>query len=382
MSKSSLVVRHALPADVPVINDIYNYYVRTSTVTFKATETSEDWRAEWLASHGDAHPVMVVERDGVVVGWGSVTPWVTSEGWCHTGELSVYVQDGETKGGAGSTVLNGLIEESIRVGHHVLLAQIVVDNEPCLRMVERAGFERVGTFREVGRKFDRWLDLAIMGRVLVPAEPLCKEPLHKEPEKPPCKKPFHKFNIAKLEKLNDPGRFETLIPDVMWEALGSPAPKTIVEIGAGTGLFSAAFAAMAPGSTVLAADIEPKMIEWMSSNRPEVAEGVLLPVLSEETRVPLGDKVADLVVMINLHHELKDPAISYADARRLLRPGGRLLVVDWADRGTPKGPPLAIRTPAVQVISILEGVGFLSVREHEDLPWHWLITAEEPGGTG
>jgi len=184
-----------------------------------------------------------------------------------------------------------------------------------------------------------------------------------------------KFDIAKLERLNDPARFDTLKPAAMWAALGEPNPRVIVEIGAGTGLFSAAFSERAPDAVVYAADIEPTMIEWMRQNRPEVASGRVVPLLAEETHVPLPDGVADLVVMINLHHELVDPAASYAEAYRLLAAGGQLLVVDWAHAETPKGPPLAVRATKQQLEQYLSAAGFSRVVAHDVLAWHELLTA-------
>ena len=184
-----------------------------------------------------------------------------------------------------------------------------------------------------------------------------------------------KFDLAKLERLNDPGRFETLIPDAMWEALGRPdGVRVIVEIGAGTGLFASEFAARAPESTVYAADLEPAMVAWISENRPEAASGRIVPLLAEESRVPLEDGIADVVVMINLHHELAEPAASYRDAVRLLSPGGRLLAVDWAARDTPKGPPMNVRISAEEATAFLESAGLTDVRIHESLPWHWMVT--------
>ncbi len=190
---------------------------------------------------------------------------------------------------------------------------------------------------------------------------------------------YQKFDVAKLEKLNDPGRFDSIRPEVMWAALGGPSPGVIVEIGAGTGLFSARFAEMAPEATVFAVDTEPAMLEWMRTNRPEVAEGRIVVVGSEEARVPLDDGLADVVVMINLHHELAEPAAIYREAHRLLKPGGRVLVADWAARETPRGPSLNVRVTADALAGMLETAGFTEVTVSEDsLEWHTVATGVRP----
>jgi SAM-dependent methyltransferase len=186
---------------------------------------------------------------------------------------------------------------------------------------------------------------------------------------------YQKFDVRKLERLNDEGRFETLIPEAMWGALGDPLPRTIIEIGSGPGLFAARFAAMAPDATVYAVDTEPVMLEWMRANRNEVADGRIVPVLADETSIPLEDGIADLVTMINLHHELAEPAETYAEAFRLVAAGGQVLVVDWARSETPHGPPLAVRASAETLEALLRDAGFVDVRVHDGLPWHSMLTA-------
>jgi len=187
-----------------------------------------------------------------------------------------------------------------------------------------------------------------------------------------------KFDIAKLERLNDPARFESLRPDVMWDALGRPTPEVVIEIGAGTGLFSGRFAEFAPAAVVYAVDMEPAMIEWMEKHRPEVASGRVIPVLAEETKVPLADSMADLVIMINLHHELAEPDATYSEAYRVLRAQGLLLLVDWRRAETPKGPPLDVRASVEEIRAYLGRAGFSAVQSHGGLEWHELLTAVKP----
>jgi SAM-dependent methyltransferase len=195
---------------------------------------------------------------------------------------------------------------------------------------------------------------------------------------------YQKFDIAKLERLNDVGRFDDLIPQVLWEAADTPDARIIVEIGAGTGLFACRFAEMAPQAEVYAADIEPVMIRWMFQHRPAALSGRLHPILAEETSVPLPTGDADLVVMINVHHELADAKASYREALRLLKIGGTLLLADWRPGDTGKGPPQAVRQSAQQISEILASVGFFEIAEHDGLPKHTLLTARKAAvcGTG
>jgi len=190
-----------------------------------------------------------------------------------------------------------------------------------------------------------------------------------------------KFDVAKLERLNDVARFDDLSPDAMWAALGNPSPRTIVDIGAGTGLFACRFAELAPGAEVYAVDIEPTMVRWMMEHRPQSICDRLHPLLARETAVPLGTGEADIVVMMNLHHELADPQGSYREALRLLRIGGQLLVADWAPGGT-SGPPEHVRVSAGEIGAMLDTIGFDSITSHDSLPKHSLITAAKPAVCG
>lgn len=179
---------------------------------------------------------------------------------------------------------------------------------------------------------------------------------------------YEKFDISKLERLNDPARLDRIPPDALWAALGAPLADTIVEIGAGTGMYAERFAILCPGAVVYAADIEPAMVEYMARHRVSV-----VPVLAEEAAVPLPGGQADAVVMINLHHELVDPPANYREALRLLRPGGAVLVCDWSPGGD-GGPPQKIRSSGEGIGEMLAAVGFGTVVVHDPLPTHSLVT--------
>jgi ubiquinone/menaquinone biosynthesis C-methylase UbiE len=186
-----------------------------------------------------------------------------------------------------------------------------------------------------------------------------------------------KFDVTRLERLDDESRFELLDPAVLWAAAACVAPGVIVDVGAGTGLFARRFAALAPSATVFAVDTEPAMIRWMEEHAdPDLADRVH-PVLAQESLIPLPDALADMVVMIDVHHELADPAASYREALRLLQAGGLLLVADWGHTQEGSGPPQEIRSTAGQIAEILSTAGFIDIVSHEGLPSHSLLTARK-----
>ena len=159
-------IRTATTQDAAAIAAIYNHYIATSTATFDTEPKSAEDRVAWLGEHGGDYPVLVAEQDGEVVAWGSLSRWGTRCAYRHTVEISTYVAPDATGSGLGPLLSNALIAEARRTGHHAVISQIVSENGPSLKMGERLGFAEVGRLREVGRKFDRWLDIVLMELVL------------------------------------------------------------------------------------------------------------------------------------------------------------------------------------------------------------------------
>jgi SAM-dependent methyltransferase len=184
-----------------------------------------------------------------------------------------------------------------------------------------------------------------------------------------------KFDPSKLDKLNSPARLARMDPSRIWAAAGIAKPSVIVEIGAGTGIFAEAFANFAPKATVYAVDTEPLMIGWMETRRAPTLGGRLVPLLATDTRVPLSDGIADVVFMIDLHHELDSPEATYIEAYRLLAPGRKVVVVDWLRDHEPGGPPQEIRASVADIAATLERAGFGQVATHDGPARHSLVTA-------
>ena len=90
--------------------------------------------------------------------------------------------------------------------------------------------------------------------------------------------------------------------------------------------------------------------------------------------MPLEDGIADVVIMVNLHHELDFRDRSLAECRRLLRSGGKVAVIDWKPIQTEHGPPMEIRIPPEQVLEELTAAGFQRTAEHDIMPNHYFLT--------
>lgn len=145
---------------------IYNHYVLHSTATFDTEPGSVEARVAWLEDRSPRHPVLVALLGGDVVGWGALSPYRDRPGWRHTAEVAVYLDPAHTGRGIGPRLLDVLVEAARDAGLHVLLSQIVADNDASLAVTERAGFERMATLPEVGHKFGGWIDLVLLQKRL------------------------------------------------------------------------------------------------------------------------------------------------------------------------------------------------------------------------
>ena len=164
-------LREARADDLDAINAIYNHYVQHSTCTYQETPESIEGRREWFARHGSPHPVIVAEIDGRVVGWGSLSAYHSRCAYRHTVEDSVYVAVPFHGRSIGSTLLADLIERGRALGHHAVIAVIDADQPASIALHAKFGFEPVGRFRQVGFKFDRWLDVVYMELLLTGMDP-------------------------------------------------------------------------------------------------------------------------------------------------------------------------------------------------------------------
>ena len=189
----------------------------------------------------------------------------------------------------------------------------------------------------------------------------------------------NKFDPKKLQKLNHPGRLIDIPPDTIWGRLDIDKPDVLVEIGAGTAFFSVAFLRYATAATLYACDISDRMIRWVKENIcPKYPN--IITLKTEETSVPLEDGIADLVYMINLHHELNSPATTVRESFRLLKPGGTIFIVDWKKKKMPEGPPLTIRYSPETVKEQLEDGGFGRVTMYDELAKHFLVVGKKASG--
>lgn len=152
--------------DSEAIRAIYNDEVLTSTATFDLVPRSPEAQRDWLRARSGAHAVVVAESSGKVIGFGSLSPYRERPAYSTTVEDSVYVHRDHQGQGVGRALLADLIERGSSHGFHTIMARVVADHEASIRLHSSLAFELVGTEREIGRKFGRWLDVVVMQRML------------------------------------------------------------------------------------------------------------------------------------------------------------------------------------------------------------------------
>ncbi len=157
------MIRDATPADLPRILEITNQAIAETTAVYSLTPATFQQRAAWMAERQAAGlPVLVSELSGEVAGFGSFAQYRPWEGYLHTVEHSIYVWPAAQGQGIGRALLTALIERARAQGRHVMVGGVDAANAASIRFHAGMGFETAGTLREVGRKFDRWLDLTFM----------------------------------------------------------------------------------------------------------------------------------------------------------------------------------------------------------------------------
>lgn len=163
-----MIIRKAQESDVPAITAIYNEAVIGSTATFDLEPVSVEERLVWFSKYGGRYPLIAAEAkaSGEVIGWGCLSPYSEKDGYRFTAEHSIYVSPQYQNQGVGKALLQELLNLAQQHGFHSLIARISSENTASLNLHLGFGFVQAGVLREVGYKFDRWIDIVLMQKLL------------------------------------------------------------------------------------------------------------------------------------------------------------------------------------------------------------------------
>lgn len=165
-----MTVRPAVPGDLPALTEIYNHYVLHTAITFDLRPFAPEERRAWFEEHaptGRHRLLIAVDGDGACVGYATTSRWRPKAAYDTTVEASVYCRPDAVGRGCGSKLYAALFDAIRSEDVHRIVAGVSLPNAASVKLHERFGFTRVGVFREVGRKFDRFWDVAWYERAAI-----------------------------------------------------------------------------------------------------------------------------------------------------------------------------------------------------------------------
>lgn len=155
-----------MPADAEAICTIYNEGIEDRIATLETRLRTPQEQREWLISRSTRHPVIVAERNGRVIGWGSLNSFNARQAYDSVADFSVYVERPHRGQGVGRQLLDRLTVLAHELGYHKLVLAMFPTNTIGLVLYQRCGFREVGIYREQGMLDGKWVDVLIMEKIL------------------------------------------------------------------------------------------------------------------------------------------------------------------------------------------------------------------------
>jgi len=161
------VIRDAIQSDAGAVADIWNHYIRNTLVTFNFAEKSvSDVATEIDARHAAGHGFFVAQNGAVIIGFATYGQFRGGVGYAHTMEHTVQLHPDHFGGGAGRAIMQHTLKHARLQGAHSMFAGVSSGNPAGVTFHERLGFQRITTLHEVGFKFEQWLDLVLLQKML------------------------------------------------------------------------------------------------------------------------------------------------------------------------------------------------------------------------
>jgi phosphinothricin acetyltransferase len=160
-------IREANESDLPQLLEIYNDIILHTTAVYDYEPHTLEMRKQWFETKKQqGFPVFVAEENGKIVGFSSIGPFRAWAAYKYSVENSVYVKASERGKGIGKLLIPPLIEATKKLKLHTIIAGIDATNEASIKLHKHFGFKEVAYFKEVGWKFERWLDLKFLQLIL------------------------------------------------------------------------------------------------------------------------------------------------------------------------------------------------------------------------
>lgn len=185
---------------------------------------------------------------------------------------------------------------------------------------------------------------------------------------------LHRDTSAYIGMLEDPKRDQYQKPDDVVRALHLRPGETIADIGSGSGYFTLRFAArVGEGGRVFAVDIDPEMVRHLNRRVRDAGVRNVQTILADPDDPLLADASVDRFVVVDTWHHIEKPVEYLALMKRMLKPGGQVVMIDFQKRELPVGPPLEMKIAREDLVRQMEANGFRLAKEHTFLPYQYFL---------
>jgi L-amino acid N-acyltransferase YncA len=167
MRSETAAIRAAASCDSSAVAAIYNHYIAETVVTFEEKPIHADEMATRIEDlRSTSLPWLIAEENGQVVGYAHAAPWKTRSAYRRSVEITVYVHPVNIGHGIGSMLYRHLFSILPTLGIHAVIGGIALPNDASIALHEKFGLEKVAHFKEVGFKFNKWIDVGYWERIL------------------------------------------------------------------------------------------------------------------------------------------------------------------------------------------------------------------------
>ena len=153
------MIRTVLNKDIREISTIYNYYIENTTITFEEEPISDDEMGKRINEVVPTYPWLVYEYNETVLGYAYATRWKARAAYRHSVELSIYISKDNLGKGIGKKLYETILAELRKTDVHAVIGGMSLPNEPSEKLHESLGFKKMAEFKEVGYKFQKWIDV-------------------------------------------------------------------------------------------------------------------------------------------------------------------------------------------------------------------------------
>jgi ubiquinone/menaquinone biosynthesis C-methylase UbiE len=185
---------------------------------------------------------------------------------------------------------------------------------------------------------------------------------------------LHSDPAAYIASLDDPARDAYQKPDEVLKALALKPGEVVADIGAGSGYFALRFArAVGETGRVYAVDVSPDMVRHLNRRIRDAGIRNVITVLSDPDDPLLPDASVDRFVIVDTWHHIEDQPKYLGLLKRMLKPGGQIVHIDFQKRELPVGPPVGMKIAREDLVKQMEAAGFRLAAEHDFLPYQYFL---------